>query len=268
MGYELTFHYHEEISKGEYDRETTKTKNVKIGSPTDDIPMEAVASRIMAQLARRNILVVDVDIFEYTKKKLSYKETEDGILIKNKKYSFDDGVNLSCITVDEEEAPVNNAVGQLMNNQQGLQQLLAALLAGNQNIISDMAKAPAKDSKPNLAVAAPVKALRHEIFDPFEKSLIEDSRRRGMMFTVGKKYPIINERADQRGIQFGMIYTTIDDTGKRYNLNDKFFTPQVGLQFGDQIEEEAFIPTSAVNKVASDGLDWGNVVDDNVVKIR
>ena len=87
MGYELVFYFHKEISKGEYNKEEVKKKSVKVGSPYEEVPLETVAGKIIAQLARRNILVVDVDIFELTKKKLSYKETSDGILIKNKKFN-------------------------------------------------------------------------------------------------------------------------------------------------------------------------------------
>ena len=271
MGYELCFHYHEEVSKGEYDRETLHKKNVTIGSPTDDIPLGAVASRIMAQLARRNILVVDVEIYEYTKKKLSFKETSDGILIKNRKYSFDDGVNLSCVEVPDEPA-VDPSVGHLMSNQQSLQQLLSALLAGNQNLVAQgiVPAAAAKDSKPNLAVIpAPSKYLRKEIFNPLEKAMIADCKKRGMNFTVGNLYPIINERLAPVA-QAGMMYTTIDDEGKRFNLSDKFFTPTVNMEYGEHFNEE-FVPIAtktAHSGKAADGLEWDGVIDDSELKIR
>ena len=260
MGYELIFNFHEEIAKGEYNKEETKTKNVKIGTPLEDIPLDVVAGRIMSQLARRNILIVDVEIYEYTKKKLSFKETSDGILIKNKKFSFDDGVNLSCVDVPEEETNANPQVGQLVNNQQTLQQLLAALLAGNQNIISDMANTQKTitvqntSGLSNIAPEPKVKYLRKEIFNPVTKEMTIDSAKRGMRFTVGKLYPIINERMAPGGIQAGMMYTAIDDNGKRQILSDKFFTPEIAKLENDF--EEEFTPY-AVSGSQSDGLDWG-----------
>jgi hypothetical protein len=269
MGYELVFKYHDEISKGEYDREVLKNKNIKIGSTTDEVSLDVVASRIMAQLARRNILVVDVEIYEYTKKKLSYKETEDGILIKNRKYSFDDGVNLSYSEVPD-DMPADTT--GIMNNQPLLQQLLS-LLAGNQNIISDIANNKGiitrAESKPNLAVLPPPsKYLRKEIFNPVQKEMIVDCKNRGMNFTVGKLYPIINERMAPIA-QAGMMYTTIDDNGKRFNLSDKFFTPNVNMEYGDQFNEE-FIPLSTNAKAgkSADGLDWGGVVENDSLNIR
>lgn len=90
MAYELTYHFKESIAPGKY-AEEVKTMTKKIGGLDDETPIETVAGKIMAQLARRNIMVVDVEIYEFTKKKLSYRETEDGIVIKNKKFRFDDG---------------------------------------------------------------------------------------------------------------------------------------------------------------------------------
>src|SRR5690606_33375022 len=91
LGFEITLKFHEEISKGEYNKDELKTKTTKVGGPLEDVPIEVLAGKVIAQLARRNILVVDVEIYEITKKKISFKETSDGILIKNKKFRFDDG---------------------------------------------------------------------------------------------------------------------------------------------------------------------------------
>lgn len=273
MGYELTFHYHEQVDKGEYNKEETKTKVVKIGSPYDEIPLEAVASRIMAQLARRNILIVDVEIYEYTKKKLSFKETSDGILIKNKKFSFDDGVGLTAVDVPCEESqplPSNPQVDQ----QQLLQQLLASLLAGNQSVISSLMPNQSKQLGVNLAPTSPASVgssknsvLRHEIFNPLEKEMIIDCQKRGMRFTLGNKYPIINERMAPNKLA-GMMYTTIDDVGQRQILSDKFFTPEVSnLEFGEIFEEE-FVPNAMKKKGGGDGLDWSGFVDEGEEQIN
>jgi hypothetical protein len=272
MGFELSFRYHEEISKNEYNKEELKEKVLKIGSPYDEIPLEAVASRIMSQLARRNILIVDVEIYEYTKKKISYKEVSDGILIKNRKFSFDDGVNLTssvetpCEPCEEQG---QTQAAQLVSNQQLLQQLLASLLAGNQNMISDIMKD--KASGINLAQKPSAfngKALRHEIFNPLEKEMIVDCQRRGMAFTLGKSYPIINERMAPNQMA-GMMYTTIDNNGNRHTLSDKFFTPEVSnLEYGELFEEE-FVPVSSKKGSSSDGLDWSGTLEEvEPLKVR
>ena len=103
MGYELTYHFREEVSKGEYSEEV-KTKTIKIGTPEDDMPLDAAAGKIMSMLARRNILLEDVTIYEFTKKHLSFKMADDGILIKNKKFKFDDGPMMIGEVVAPEES--------------------------------------------------------------------------------------------------------------------------------------------------------------------
>ena len=93
MGYELIFHYKEAESPGVY-KDEIKNKSYKIGKVTEDVGLDVLAGKILAQLARRSILIVDVEIYEYAKKKLNYRETNDGIVLKNKKFSFDSGVIL------------------------------------------------------------------------------------------------------------------------------------------------------------------------------
>ena len=186
MGYELIYHYHEEISKGEYNRDEIKTKSVKVGSPYDDMPLENVAGKIIAQLARRNILVVDVEIYEFTKKKLNYREADDGIVIKNKKFKFDDG---AVVEVSE-----NNVVE---NNNSGIQTTQSVPI-----------------------VQKPI--VRYEIFNP-PVELLKESKRRGYLFTVGKKYPIYKELTAPRGIN----YLTLDDSGFERVLHEQHFSPNV-----------------------------------------
>lgn len=50
-----------------------------------------------------------------------------------------------------------------------------------------------------------------------------------MAFTLGKRYPIFSETPDSRNILLGMNYLTEDDNGNRRTLNDKHFTPVVGM---------------------------------------
>lgn len=272
MGYEVTYSFHEEISKGEYNKEELKTKTVKVGSPYDEIPLEVVAGKVMAQLARRNILVVDVEIFEFTKKKISYKEAPDGILIKNKKFSFDEGEIIgnfaAGVEVDEENKNnQNQLLQQLLANPQ-----LLSLLQGNQNnqLIQNQ---PAQQNNQvtnfnrNVPAVASVNIasqsiIRYEIFNPIDKIFLEDAKKRNLPFTLGKKYPVFAERK-ARSEMVGMLYTIMDDNGKKQVMSDKFFTPDVVLDG----EQEAF-RAAADNKVSGDGLDWSSFTDNDVPNIR
>ena len=56
----------------------------------------------MSQLARRDIWVVDVDILEFKRQKINFRETKGGIVIKNKKFSLDNDTNI----IMQEEQPV------------------------------------------------------------------------------------------------------------------------------------------------------------------
>ncbi len=251
MGYEVTFHFHEEISKGEYNREETKTKLVKVGTPYEEIPLEVLAGKIMAQLARRNILVVDVEIFEYTKKKINYRETPEGVVIKNKKFSFDDG---PIVTVNEDSK----------EGEQSPEQMLANLLA-NPQIQAVLAGKPVPQGKNIAKPATPNNrgVLRHEIYNPADKIFLEDAKRRGYAFTLGKKYPILSEKMGPN-MMVGMVYTVMDDNGNTQKLSDKFFTPDVALEGF----REDFKPLVSGGRDQGDGLDWGGTISDNIPDIR
>lgn len=216
MGYELVYHYHEEISKGEYNKAEIKTKTAKVGTPLDDVPLEAVAGKIIAQLARRNILVVDVEIYEYTKKKISYKESSDGILIKGKKFSFDDGP----VVVSRDFNPET----EIAENTESVEEQLASLLADPR--IKNVLNPPPKPVVKQETLDRPI---RHEIYDPMIPALAQDAKQRGMKFTVGKKYPVFAEKKGPN-MMAGLIYTVIDDEGKRRDVSERFFnTPTKGV---------------------------------------
>lgn len=191
MGYEVTYKYHEMVD-GEYNKNELKLKTVKIGNPYEEMQPEILAGKIIAQLARRNILVVDVEIYEFIKKKLTFKQTDDGILIKNRKYSFDDGALVSTEEVVEQQEQE-------------------------------------KPTQSNIVVKSAVKAvLRHEVFEPDVDELYKATKQKGYHFTLGKKYPIFAEKSSGNR-QVGMLYTTNDDTGKEVILSEHHFHPPVSL---------------------------------------
>lgn len=276
MGFEITYKYYEEVSKGEYNKEEVKSKTVKVGSPYDDISLEILAGKVMAQLARRNILVTEVEIYEFAKKKISFKEASDGILIKNKKFSFDDGAVMKSEEISEEE-PVqlsqnsqNNSAQQLLNQLLANPAVAAVLNAGVMSVpgVAGSTKPVIKNTDGNINIAPiinPTQIMRYEIYNPADKIFVEDARKRGFHFTVGKKYPILAEKP-ARNMSVGMLYTTIDDKGKRQIMSDKFFTPDINLS-EKGFEQQDFKPlANPISK--SDGLDWSSFSDDNIPSIR
>jgi hypothetical protein len=113
MGYECCYKYHEKV-EGDYNKEEVKTFKKKVGDPFEDVPLNKLATVVMAQLARRDIWIIDVEILELSKKPISFRETKNGIIIKNKKFSFDLGEeSTNLIEEDVEEAKPSSHPHQL-----------------------------------------------------------------------------------------------------------------------------------------------------------
>lgn len=198
MGYEVVFSYKESGDRpGEYSEEIKK-RTCRIGKTTEDVPLEGLAGKIMSQLARRNILIVDVEIYEYAKKKISYKEAADGILIKNKKFGFASGGIVEVegfdepVEEDEEFKPIPSPSRQLADKSCPLV---------------------------NKNLATPHKrAIRHEMYEP--EPLAEfKAKQKGLKFTVGKKYPIYSESS----MGTTVVYKTTDDSGRDIDVSSEYF---------------------------------------------
>jgi hypothetical protein len=202
MGYEVLFSYNEKKDNG-YDSENVKTLKKVVGKATEDTPLEHLAALIFRQFARRDVMVFDVEIYEYTKKRISFKENKDGILLKNKKFSFD------LSTCDQTPETSSEEVFSDETN--------------------NIPQQPASTTK--LVPLPPIKKeqpLRYEIYDP-SPDIASIAKVKVKNFTIGKRYPIFSEKpTSPSNWQLGMSYLTQDDEGNRRMLNDKHFVPVVG----------------------------------------
>jgi len=217
MSFEVVFKYKEKDENGQFADEI-KEKLVKVGKPEEDTPLEQVAGKIIAQLARRNIFIVDIEVYEYTKRKINYQETKDGIKIRGRKFSFDavenntmklwhdDGIVISTVEVDPQE--------QLINVLQSDPTLLQKLL----KVVEEKDKPQSKPPIKNLG--AP---LRFEAFDPVDSAMLKVAMSKGLKFTHKKKYPIFEEKPASVNPLDGMLYITVDDAGNRIPMSDKYF---------------------------------------------
>lgn len=228
--FEVTYHYRE-FKDGDYSEET-KTKKQRIGSPFEDVPLSTLAAKILSQLARRSILVVDVEIYEFARKQITYKESIDGILIKNKKFKFDGGLSMSMEDVNEPTTQHNSGVNGLAANG------------------SVMTRVP--QPKPD-------QILRHEVFDP-EPFLLQEVKKRNLSFTVGKRYPIYSESSAGREL----VYITLDDEGNRRSLNSRHFIP-IPVPLINQTEDDLVVSKT---NVSQKGLMWDGVVNSDVPVLR
>lgn len=238
MGYELIFHYKESTDKPGMYSEEVKNKTYKVGKVTEDINLDVVAGKIMSQLARRNILIVDVEIYEYAKKKLNYRETVDGIVIKNKKFSFDSGAIATTedFAEDQDFKPLPSPSKDLADQ-----------------------SCPLANSNKNLANIARKRAIRHEIYEP--EPLAEfKAKQKGLKFTSGKKYPIYSESS----IGSMVVYKTTDDTGKEVDVSSEYF-----IAVGAGISEQDDAPNYVGAEQQKDEINlWGRYEQVDMPDIR
>jgi hypothetical protein len=207
MGYEIVYTYQDR--GGEGNQEEVKTMKKRLGDPYDDIPLEKLAGAIMGQFARRDIWVTNVEIYEYSKKKVSFKETKGGIIVKNKKFVVGD--DASIIMQDLVEAPPAPTTPQ----HQPARQMVPATTA------QQPAHMPHNNGQ-----------LRPQKWVIFQPSTMKPIREKGLRFTVDKKYPVFQEYMNHTGI--GMVYKTLDDLGREIDVLDEYFVPADLNLFADK----------------------------------
>lgn len=207
MGYEAVYKYHERTDDG-YNKEEVKTFKKKVGDPFEEIPLEKLAGAVMAQLARRDIWIVDVELFELSKKSISFKETKGGIVLKNKKFLFDGGGEDSSAVVVHEFVTA---------------QPVAVQPSTNGNHVNIQAQG---EPSPNPSGAAyphnqgPRRPIDWVIFQP-ELHMMPEIKQKNLRLTPDKKYPVFQKKDGP----LGEIYTMSDDTGRELLVSDKYFVP-------------------------------------------
>lgn len=229
MGYEVIYKYHEKDASGSYNKEEIKEMKKRIGDAFDDIPLEKLASVIMSQLARRDIWILpDVEIYEYKKTKISFRETKGGIVIKNKKFELDTDAKIVVHEFTEGQ-PVSNG---------------AMLPAVPNNRIN---------------IAGPTgRPIKWVTLDPDERNLAK-VKGSGLSFIPNKRYPVFNEVADPK--QFGrMIYTILDENKREVTTFDDYFLN------ADQKMLQGF--SSTVDRSSEPQLAYGDYEKDPMPDIR
>jgi len=89
MGYEVQISFYEKQADGEdFNRDDLKVKIAKLGDPLTEVAPDHLAAHIMKEFSRSDIWVDKVEIFEWVKKSVSFKEAKGGgVLIGGKKYN-------------------------------------------------------------------------------------------------------------------------------------------------------------------------------------
>lgn len=200
MGFQLTIKYHPKKSDGDFgfDHEKTEEKVFKVGKKEDETSVEQLAAAVLKQLARRDIYVHDIEAIEFVRKKIQIKNSKNGIVIGNKRYTFTDVQDISV----EEEVPSSPSPQPQ----------------------------PQQVARPNV-VAPPkqfstAREVRFEFFDPdpvYAKTMATKFKQQGL--TIGKRYKILDSS--------GEFYLVLNDMGKEVRTSPQHFSvvgPNIDLK--------------------------------------
>lgn len=236
MGYEVVYKFHEKLPDGNYNYEETKTFKKKVGDPFDEISLEQLASTIMAQLARRDVWIIGVEAFELSKKQINFKETKGGIVLKNKKFLFENGCSIASVsdedsdngqfksTISENSASINNNVYPHNN------------LSSNQKSVANR------------------RPIDHCVFLP-ELRQIQEVKQKRLKLTQEKQYAVYEKKMGMSG----EFYLISDDSGKAEWVASEYFVPAKVTLVGDK--EVNFSAGSSSKE--SNNLFWGGAVMDS-----
>lgn len=193
MGYQIIFKYYPKKDKG-FDNEATKEFTRHVGKEDEDTPIEQVATVIRAEYARRDILVYDADLYEYTKKKIKLKEIRGGLFIKDKKIMFDELPDKSTSTEKVNTPQTENSTGSV-------------------SILENISVPQINNQK----------AIRYEYYYP-HYSLVGTPLLPPDM-TPGKRYAIFEEmiKGKEGGVDI-KFYRVHNDKGKNISLKEDFFS--------------------------------------------
>lgn len=231
MGYEIKYIYHPRKEEGSgYDTEVKEEKFAKVGKPFDDTSLEKCAAAIMAQLARRDIWVIDVEVSELVKNAISFKEAKDGkgILLKNKRFSLNSTAQLVAEeenVVHEQQAlpapPPHNNVHPHANLQEAAKP--AALTRSQESLYTaDPNKSLAVKNSFDPRKIDRNKRLYEVYYEPYMYQAEANSLR--LKFTEDKKYPVHQVIPSPTGKLNQQQIAVSDDTGQVMILDEKFFT--------------------------------------------
>jgi hypothetical protein len=197
MGFEILYKYKERNESGNGYAEEIKQMLKKVGEVDEDIPLEKLATIIFGQFARREIWIIEVEIFEFTRKKLSFRETKGGIVIKNKKFSVDEHANLTVQDIDLEPQLPQQA-----------------------------------SPKINLT-PKPIRSKQVR----FVPELIDKAKLKteGVRLTEDKVYTVLSETKHPTGL--GMAYRIVNDINKEITISDVYFLPAEGANIKNSTKE-------------------------------
>lgn len=254
MGYEVHFkYYNKKENSFDYDQDNPQILKKTYGKIDEDYPLEKLMSHVNTQYARRDILIYDADLYEFVRKKISFKQTKNGFNIKNKKFTSKTDVILDYEEDSDTITEANHAHLPHNNPVMEPSQALAPRPAPAMVPVNHMVGNPPPPPKQK-------RVIKTVIFAPLT---IEQRQKFPYKFTVQKKYPVFSEKPVMNGI--GITIETVDDLGNAVFVSDELFVTEDIMLIGDN--EAGF--SSRSKNTTDDRLNWSGVVKDgNVPKLR
>ena len=273
MGYEIKYSFHPKMEDGGYNKEVVEEKTKKVGKPFDDTPLEKCAAAILAQLARRDVWVIDVKICELVKKEISFKEAKDGkgIVLKNKKFSLGSTAQL-VEEVGEEVAlvpsvAVSNETRRIAQNSNV--QHPHELIKVNQDVEAQLySGAPSVSTGISPRSVDQSRSLYKVIFNPNEQHKIV-SKRLKLDLSVDQTYTV--------HANYGNQIAVTDNGGNVLIVDQSFFdVVGAGLVGDDQLgfsqpsdvrapkllhEDDSYIEVDDMPKLRNFPVDDGTIPD-------
>lgn len=221
MGFELKIIYHPRGPEGSYDLSETKELKRKVGKMYEPCSDEALAVEALKQFSRRDVLVTDIEAYEYVKKPLKVIPGKNGnVTIRNRKYNLD-----------------GKDLGEIQD--------VGADTCESYEIEEDIPNSP-KPSAPPQPKPQPVappppkvkKVLRREVFEPDDRTMMargKEFARKGLQ--PGNSYEIL---AEEKRSDTLTVYTVRTSKGVEIQLDAAQFVAEGdGLVGGFDIEESS-----------------------------
>jgi hypothetical protein len=254
MSFEVVYKYYEKLKDSfDYDRENPSTFKKLYGKSSEDYTLEKLAFNIYQQMARRDIFIYDVEIYEFAKKKINFKQNKTDLIIKNKKFSPKTGT-LEDLDVEEEVGlPSSNCTNLAIQ-----QPAVTNPVVCTQESVN---LAPPIRSQQNLTNIAskPRRVIKMVMFDPISP---KERAKFPYKFTPGKKYPVYKERISPSGI--GMLIETVDDLNNSVSVLDELFVVEDMNLVGDN--EAGF--SESRSGLSDKTLNWSGVIKGDVPNLR
>jgi hypothetical protein len=209
--------------------------------------LEKLAQAIQQQMARRDIFIFNFEIYEFQKKKISWRQNKSDLIIKNKRFS---NTGVTYESFDEDSDQNTNCCHPPEYNTCEVNTPRPALinLAPPINRLANLAT-PIRPSQAE-------KIIKKVSFVPSKMVAPVGN------FTIEKSYPVFREILNTNGI--GMMIETLDDKGNRVQVSDEHFVPlQQNLVGADLIDFE-----SKGKNLSDDNLNWSGVIKNDIPKLR